>query len=90
MRLKRQTAAIATALALTGLGGIALESNHGIPVGGPAAVAGKPARAPIVTGTSGGSAIQSTPVANASRPTTVSRIVTRTSGAPATVERDEE
>lgn len=70
---------------------MALESNHGIPQG-TASPAGGHAGAPaIVTSASGGGgAMQSIPVTAARRGAIVPRIVTRASGAPVFVAREEE
>lgn len=85
---RKRAATIATVLALAGLGGVALETNHGIPSGA-AATAGHASRAPIVTSTSGAGGAQTVAAVGPAPTTAAPHLVTAASGAPAGREEDD-
>ncbi len=78
---KNKALAVATTVALAGLGGVALNSNPGMTTPAPAAqVATAHGHAPIVTRTSGATATAQPVAAKTVRHAPAQPIVTRTSG----------
>jgi hypothetical protein len=75
---RRKAIAVAAIAALAGLGGVALNSNKGMPPQSSATVA-MPGHKPIVTRTSGSTAVAQ-PVAGPRKHAPATPIVTRTSG----------